>query len=372
MKKIIISGGGTGGHVFPALAIADALKRSGEEVEILFVGARGKMEMEKVPAAGYRVEGLPVRGFQRRLTWKNVLVLASLYKSLRAARRIVRDFRPDVVVGVGGYASGPVGRVAARRGIPLVLQEQNSHAGVTNRLLARRATAVCVAYEGMERFFGAGKVIFTGNPARAGLLQARDAREEGIAFHGLDPARKTVLVTGGSLGAGSVNRAMVAALGALAALEGAQVLWQCGGFYHAALERQLAGLLPANVVLLAFLERMDLAYACADLVVARAGAGTISELCLLGKAAVLVPSPNVAEDHQTRNARALVDKGAAVMIEDGEIEARLGETLRDLLDDDARRLALAGNARALGVADADERIARIILSIEKSNAKDHA
>jgi UDP-N-acetylglucosamine--N-acetylmuramyl-(pentapeptide) pyrophosphoryl-undecaprenol N-acetylglucosamine transferase len=276
----------------------------------------------------------------------------------------VKRFKPDVVVGVGGYASGPVGRVASRRGIPLVLQEQNSYAGVTNRLLAKRATKICVAYEGMERFFEAGKVIFTGNPVRAELLQSLHAREEGIAFHGLDPGKKTVLVTGGSLGAGSINRAMMNALEQFAAWEGVQLLWQCGSFYHAGLERQLAGRLPANVVLLPFLKRMDLAYACADLVVARAGAGTISELCLLGKAAVLVPSPNVAEDHQTKNALALVNKGAAVMIKDHEIQARLGETLRALLDDDERRLVLSRQVKTLGIADADERIARIILEIE--------
>ncbi|MDR2131244.1 MAG: undecaprenyldiphospho-muramoylpentapeptide beta-N-acetylglucosaminyltransferase [Odoribacteraceae bacterium] len=370
MRKIIISGGGTGGHVFPAIAIANALRRSGQEVEILFVGAEGKMEMEKVPEAGYPIEGLPVRGFQRRLTWKNVMVMVNLYKSMRAARRIVRHFRPDVVVGVGGYASGPVGRVAARRGIPLVLQEQNSYAGVTNRLLAKHAVKVCVAYEGMERFFGAGRVVFTGNPVRAELLQSLNAREEGIALHGLDPRKKTVLITGGSQGAGSINRAMERWLATMGAWEGVQVLWQCGSFYHAGLAARLEGQLPPNVVLLPFLKRMDLAYACADWVVARAGAGTISELCLLGKATVLVPSPNVAEDHQRKNALALVDKGAAVMIEDRAVEERLGTVLAELLEDDARRFALSMNIRALGIADADDRIARIVLAVGDKTEQD--
>ncbi|MDR1414500.1 MAG: undecaprenyldiphospho-muramoylpentapeptide beta-N-acetylglucosaminyltransferase [Odoribacteraceae bacterium] len=365
MKKVIISGGGTGGHIFPALAIANALKRSGQEVDILFVGAEGKMEMEKIPEAGYRVEGLPVRGFQRRLTWKNLIVLLNLYKSLRKARRIVKTFRPDVVVGVGGYASGPVGRVASRRRVPLVLQEQNSHAGVTNRLLAKRARTICVAYEGMERFFDPAKIVFTGNPVRRELLQSIGARDEGIAFHALDPAKKTALVTGGSQGAGTINRAMIKALTLLAARDNIQVLWQCGTLYHADLQRQLATTLPPNVTLLPFLKRMDLAYACADLVVSRAGAGTISELCLLAKAVVLVPSPNVAEDHQTRNALALVNKQAAIMIKDADIENALGATIIHLLDDDSRRLALSEKIRPLGIADADQRIADIILSITK-------
>jgi UDP-N-acetylglucosamine--N-acetylmuramyl-(pentapeptide) pyrophosphoryl-undecaprenol N-acetylglucosamine transferase len=369
MKKIIISGGGSGGHVFPAIAIANALEQSGEEVEILFVGAEGKIEMEKVPEAGYRVVGLPVRGFRRRLTWENVAVAVNLYRSLRKARRIVKQFRPDVVVGVGGYASGPVGRVASRAGIPLVLQEQNSYAGVTNRLLARRATRVCVAYEGMERFFGKEKTIFTGNPVREELARAN--REEGIAFHGLSSGKKTVLVTGGSLGAGSLNRAMEKWLDRFSMWEGVQVLWQCGGYYHAELERRLAGCLPSNVVLLPFLRRMDLAYACADVVVARAGACTISELAFLGKAAVLVPSPNVAEDHQKKNAMALVDKEAAVMVDDREIEARLGHALSALLNDDEKRCILSERIRELGVADAGERIARVILSIANDQLQDH-
>lgn len=363
MKRVIVSGGGTGGHIFPALSIANALKRLDPEVEILFVGAEGKMEMEKVPEAGYRIVGLPVRGLQRRLTFQNVKVLVNLWRSLRKAKRIIREFQPDAVVGVGGYASGPIGRVAAKAGVPLILQEQNSYAGVTNKILARRACRICVAYEGMERFFGSEKLVFTGNPVRKDLLEARLKREEGLALYGLDPARKTVLVTGGSLGAGTLNKAMAAYLKEIAAWEDVQVLWQCGGFYYEGLQRELAGRLPENVHLTAFLKRMDLAYACADVVVARAGAGTISELCLLGKAAVLVPSPNVAEDHQTKNAQALVEKGAAVMLRDAEAEEKLGGLLAELLRDGERRRLLEERIASLAIADSDEQIAREILNV---------
>lgn len=363
MKKVIISGGGTGGHIFPALSIANALKRLDKEVDILFVGAEGKMEMEKVPEAGYRIIGLPVRGLRRKLTLENVKVLWNLWRSLRRAKRIVREFRPDVVVGVGGYASGPVGRVAVKRGIPLVLQEQNSYAGVTNKLLAKHASKICVAYEGMERFFPADKVVLTGNPVRATLLQASGARAEGLAFYGLEAGRKTVLVTGGSLGAGSINQAVDAWVEALGGREDVQVLWQCGSYYHDKLVAAWKDRLPGNVKLMAFLKRMDLAYACADVVVARAGAGTISELCLLGKVAVLVPSPNVAEDHQTKNAMALVNKQAAVMIPDAEVVKRLPGVVDELLRDDARRQQLSEHIRALGMKDSDEVIAREILNI---------
>lgn len=327
MKKVIISGGGTGGHIFPALSIANALKRLNKDIEILFVGAEGKMEMEKVPEAGYKIVGLPVRGLQRKLTLNNLKVLWNLWRSLKKAKRVVREFKPDAVVGVGGYASGPIGKVATNAGIPLVLQEQNSYAGVTNKLLAKKAAKICVAYEGMERFFPKEKIIFTGNPVRKDLLNAVNERAEGIAFYGLDANKKTVLVTGGSLGAGSINKAMVRWLEKIAGWKDVQVIWQCGSYYHKELEEQLKGRMPENVKFMPFLKRMDLAYACADLVVARAGAGTISELCLLGKAVVLVPSPNVAEDHQTKNAMALVNKQAAVMVKDAEVVERLGEVM---------------------------------------------
>lgn len=365
MKKVIVSGGGTGGHIFPALSIANALKRLQPDIDILFVGAEGKMEMEKVPEAGYRIVGLPVRGLKRKLTLENVKVLFQLWKSLRKARRIIREFRPDAVVGVGGYASGPIGRMAAKAGVPLILQEQNSYAGVTNKLLAKKACKICVAYEGMERFFDARKIIFTGNPVRKDLLLAKDARKEGLTFYGLEPDKKTILVTGGSLGAGTLNKAMVRYLSDMAAWQDVQVLWQCGSYYYGQLQQELTGKLPANVKLLPFLKRMDLAYAAADVVVARAGAGTISELCLLGKAVVLIPSPNVAEDHQTKNALALVNKGAAVMVRDAEAEDRLKQVLLDLIGDDRRRAELQKNIADLAVRDSDEKIAREVLAVMK-------
>ena len=363
MKKIIISGGGTGGHIFPALSIANALKRLDKDIEILFVGAEGKMEMEKVPEAGYKIVGLPVRGLQRKLTLSNLKVLWNLWRSLKKAKRVVQEFKPDVVVGVGGYASGPIGKVAANAGIPLVLQEQNSYAGVTNKLLAKKAAKICVAYEGMERFFPKEKIIFTGNPVRKDLLNAANERAEGIAFYGLDANKKTVLITGGSLGAGSINKAMVRWLEKIAGWKNVQVIWQCGSYYHKELEEQLKGRMPENVKFMPFLKRMDLAYACADLVVARAGAGTISELCLLGKAAVLVPSPNVAEDHQTKNAMALVNKQAAVMVKDAEVVERLGEVMERLLQDDGERKSLSDHILTLAMKNSDEVIAREILKI---------
>ena len=363
MKRIIVSGGGTGGHIFPALSIANALKRLVPDIEILFVGAEGKMEMEKVPEAGYHIEGLPVRGLQRRLTFENIKVLINLWKSLRKAKKIIRDFKPDAVVGVGGYASGPIGRMAVKAGIPLILQEQNSYAGVTNKLLARKACRICVAYEGMERFFGNDKLVFTGNPVRKDLLQAQHNKEEGIAFYGLDPHKKTVLVTGGSLGAGTINKAVRKSLEKMATWKEVQVLWQCGNHYYEDLNRALEGKLPSNVHLLAFLKRMDLAYACADVVVARAGASTISELCLLGKTAVLIPSPNVAEDHQTKNAMALVNKGAAVMLKDAEAEEKFGQVLGDLLQNTEQCASLKTNIAGLAIPDSDEKIAMEILKM---------
>lgn len=366
MKRVIISGGGTGGHIFPALSIANALKRLDPNVDILFVGAEGKMEMEKVPEAGFQIIGLPVRGFQRRLTLENVKVLLNLWKSLRRAKQIIRDFKPNVVVGVGGYASGPIGREAVKAGVSLVLQEQNSYAGVTNKLLAKHAVRVCVAYEGMERFFGSDKVIFTGNPVRKDLLLSKNKREEGLDFYGLNVKKRTVLVTGGSLGARTLNQAMKKNIEKFSNLQNVQILWQCGSYYYEDLQRELKGKLPENICLTAFLKRMDLAYACADVVVARAGAGTISELCLLGKAAILIPSPNVAEDHQTKNAMALVEKGAAIMLKDAEAEEKFGDTLEHLLCDEGKLASLRASIGTLAVRDSDEKIAREILSLIKT------
>lgn len=369
MKKVIVSGGGTGGHIFPAISIANALKRMDKEIDILFVGAEGKMEMEKVPEAGYPIEGLPVRGLQRRLTFQNVKVLVNLWKSLRKAKKIIRRFQPDVVVGVGGYASGPIGRVAAKSGIPLVLQEQNSYAGVTNRLLAKRARKICVAYEGMERFFDPSRIVFTGNPVRKDLEGSGAKRQDGYEFYGLDPHKKTVLITGGSLGAGSLNKMMSENLGEIAQWKGVQFLWQCGSYYYKSLQEKLGTHLPEQVKLTAFLKRMDLAYACSDIVIARAGAGTISELCLLEKAVVLIPSPNVAEDHQTRNAMALVEKGAAEMIKDAEATERFVPVVSTLLQDKEKQETLRRNIAALAIRDSDEKIARVILDLIRERGK---
>lgn len=363
MKRVIISGGGTGGHIFPALSIAQALKRLAPDTDILFVGAEGRMEMEKVPEAGFPIVGLPVQGFRRKLTLANIRVLFDLWRSLRRARKIVASFAPDVVVGVGGYASGPIGRVAAKRGVPLVLQEQNSYAGVTNRLLAKKAARICVAYTGMERFFPAGRIVLTGNPVRASLLESAGDRLAGIAFYGLDAARKTVLVTGGSLGAGTINRAVREMMERLAGWNDVQLIWQCGSYYYPELEKELAGRLPEQVKLLPFLQRMDLAYACADLVVSRAGAATISELSLLGKPAILVPSPNVSEDHQTKNARALVEKEAALLIPDAQVSGTLGDTLERLLHDPESLESLSAHILRLGLPDSDLLIAQTILAL---------
>ncbi len=369
--RVLISGGGTGGHVYPAIAIADAIKALQPDAEIRFVGARGKLEMEKVPAAGYPIEGLRIAGFQRRLTWRNLLFPLLLLSSLWQARRILRRFRPDVVVGVGGYASGPVGEWAARMGIPLLLQEQNSYPGVTNRLLGRKARCICVAYEGMERWFPAEKLLLTGNPVRAEIFQGLETkRPEAARVFGLDPGRKTLFVFGGSLGARTLNQALVAMAESLRQRPEVQVLWQCGRLYAREMEQSATAALP-NVRLLPYVERMDLAYALADLVVARAGAITISELSLAGKAALLVPSPNVAEDHQTRNAEALVRNGAAVLLPDAAAERELGPRALQLLDEPETLERLQKNIRALARPDAAQRIAEQVLRLAH-NAAAHA
>ncbi len=364
-KRVIVCGGGTGGHIFPALSIANALRRLEPDIEILYVGALGRMEMEKVPEAGYKIIGLPVMGLQRKLTLQNIKVLFNLFKSLRMAKKILKEFKPDAVVGVGGYASGPMGKVAAKSGVPLLLQEQNSYAGVTNKLLGKRASKICVAYDGMERFFPADKIVKTGNPVRKDLLDALDHKAEAMEYYGLDSTKKTLLITGGSLGAGTINNAIENSLEKIAAWIDVQVLWQCGGYYYEALKARLADKLPKNVKLMPFLKRMDYAYAVADLVVARAGASTISELCLLGKAAILVPSPNVAEDHQTKNAMALVNKGAAVMVKDSEADKMLCSRVEQIIDNDEMLLSLRSEIKHLALYNSDEVIAKQVLDLMK-------
>lgn len=367
--KILIAGGGTGGHVYPAIAIADAIKKQAPDAEILFVGARGKLEMEKVPMAGYRIEALPVVGFQRKLTWRNLLFPVRLAQSWWKARRIVAAFDPDVAVGTGGYASGPALRVAASMGVPLVLQEQNAYAGVTNRLLASSAELICVAYEGMERYFPKEKLLLTGNPVRAELFRNLDGKRlEGRRFFCLDPDKPTVFVFGGSLGARTLNRALIAGTSQIAARPDVQWLWQTGRLYSADCEASETARQP-NVKALAFLDQMDLAYAAADVVVCRAGALSIAELCLAGKPALLVPSPNVAEDHQTRNAEALVVQNAARMLPDAEAVEKLVVQALALIDDHEARKELSENIRRLARPDAAEVIAAKVLEIARQRSK---
>lgn len=357
--KVLISGGGTGGHIFPALSIAGELRRRHPEAEILFVGALGRMEMERVPAAGYRIEGLPVAGFDRRRPWRNLGVVLKLMRSMRKARRIVRDFRPDVAVGVGGYASGPTLKAAQRRGIPTVLQEQNSYAGVTNKLLAKDATAICTAYEGMQRFFPASKITMTGNPVRAALTQCTLTQAQAKSKLGFDPTKPLLMVTGGSLGARTINQAVTRALPALAA-GGVQLLWQTGKIYADQCAAAASEYAQKGVHAQPFIDDMALAYRAADLVVARAGASTISELQLLGQPAILIPSPNVAEDHQTKNARALADRNAAVMIADAQATDRLANEVLMLLNNTKLLNTMAQNVAAMALPDAAAKIADII------------
>lgn len=358
--RVLVSGGGTGGHIFPAVAIAKAIKRRAPGAEILFVGAEGRMEMERVPAEGFNITGLPVAGFDRKRLWRNFKVLYKLWRSMRMARKVLRDFCPDIAVGVGGYASGPMLKEAQRKGIPTILQEQNSYAGVTNRLLAAKAEAICVAYDGMERFFPAERIVVTGNPVRSSLLECDADRDVACRNLGLDPLRPVVLVTGGSLGARTINESIAVSMDEIVAA-GAQILWQTGKLYYEECRKQVKG--HRHVYVMPFISDMGLAYRAADVVVSRAGAGTISELQLLGKPAVLVPSPNVAEDHQRKNAQALADRDAAVMILDSDARAHAGRAVIDLLTDTARREKLAANVRRMALTGSDDKIASIVFDI---------
>lgn len=361
-KKIIISGGGTGGHIYPAIAIADALRAALGEVDILFVGAEGRMEMEKVPQAGYPIVGLPIAGFQRKLTARNLLFPIKLLRSMRKARHVVQDFRPDIAVGVGGYASGPVLRVAHRLGIPTVIQEQNSYPGVTNKILARTASAICVAYEGTEQFFPAYRIRLMGNPVRQDINYLGGKRAEGYKLYGLDPDKKTILVMGGSLGAKTLNDALTNAFDLIAQHPDVQWIWQSGSFYKGLYDHSPLAMLP-NVINLSFIERIDLAYACADLVIGRAGALTISEICVAGLPSILIPSPNVAEDHQTKNAMALIRKDAALMISDADAPGKLVMQSLALVNQPDKLSQLATNALALGKPNAADDIAKVIIDL---------
>lgn len=358
--KVIISGGGTGGHVYPAIAIADAIKSLQPAADILFVGAQGKMEMEKVPEAGYPIEGLWISGLQRKLTADNLLFPFKLISSLLKARGIIGRFKPDVVVGVGGYASGPIMKAANRAGIPTIIQEQNGYAGLTNKLLAQQALRVCVAYPGMERYFPAQKLQFTGNPVRRDILSLQGLREPAAAHFGLAHDRPTLLVIGGSLGALTLNESMAAGVDRLLAA-GVQVIWQTGKFYYERYAAQFGNRQAEGLLLLPFLSRMDYAYACSDVVVSRAGALSISELCLAAKPSILVPSPNVAEDHQTKNAQALLGEDAALLVRDVEAREQLVDVALSLLQDPARQQQLSEAIARLGKPDAALDIARVVL-----------
>lgn len=362
--RIIITGGGTGGHVFPAIAIADALREKLPGVDVLFVGADNRMEMEQVPRAGYRIRGLPVRGFDRKRILRNFPVAVRLLRSLNMAAGIIREFNPDAVAGVGGYASGPVLRKACRKGIPTLIQEQNSWPGLTNRLLARRVDRICVAYEGMDRCFPPGKIVFTGNPVRKEIAGADlvAIRDEALAHFGLDPARKVLLLLGGSLGSRTMNEAVVAGLSLLEGA-GVQLLWQCGRFYIDRLRETLGTTPRSSFRLMDFISRMDLAYAAADLIISRAGAITLSELAHAGRPVILVPSPNVAEDHQTRNAMALARREAAAWIPDREATERLVREALDLLGNGDKSAQLAKNLASMAVEDAASRVAEEIIGI---------
>ncbi|MDH6303373.1 UDP-N-acetylglucosamine--N-acetylmuramyl-(pentapeptide) pyrophosphoryl-undecaprenol N-acetylglucosamine transferase [Parabacteroides sp. PF5-5] len=361
--RMIISGGGTGGHIFPAISIANAFKERFPNTEILFVGADNRMEMERVPAAGYKIVGLPVSGFDRSRLLNNIKVIGRLIKSLRLAKKTIREFKPDIAVGVGGYASGPTLWVAASLGIPTLIQEQNSYAGVTNKLLAKKASKICVAYDGMEKFFPAEKIVLTGNPVRSNLfLDTSGKKSEAYDYFSLSSEKKTILVVGGSLGARTINRSVQGVLDKIAA-SGIQLIWQTGRFYFNEAKEQLKNYDEASIRCMDFVTRMDYAYAVADLVISRAGAGTISELCLLKKPTVLVPSPNVAEDHQTKNALALVHKDAAVYVADKDAEETLLPTALALVNDDNRLRELSEHIAGLALPDSAEHIVDEIVKI---------
>lgn len=361
-KNIIISGGGTGGHVFPAISIANAIKQIDPDSNILFVGALGKIEMDKVPAAGYQIKGLPVAGLQRRITFKNIVFIFKLIKSLRLSKKIIKDFQPDVVVGVGGYASGPVLYMANRKNIPTLVQEQNSYAGITNKLLAKKAQKICVAYEGMEKYFPEEKIILTGNPIRQDLLDQMGSKTEAAEYFKMDKDKRTVLVIGGSLGARTINQSIMANMDKIGQSD-VQLLWQTGKYYYEDAKTVAEKSGYENIKVLDFIVRMDYAYSLADMIISRAGAGTISELELVGKPVVLVPSPNVAEDHQTKNALALVNKNAAIMVKDSNAKIELVDRVLNLAHDKDKMIDLSRNIKGMALRDSAKIIAEEVLKL---------
>ena len=358
MKRIILSGGGTGGHIYPAVSVAEALKRRfGDDVEILFVGAEGKMEMQTIPRLGYRIVGLPIAGLQRKLTLRNLALPMQVLRSLRRARAVIREFRPDIVVGFGGYASAPIVWMAQRMGIPTVIQEQNSYAGLVNKIVGGGAKSVCVAYDGMERFFNAGKIVMTGNPLRGSFSKGSIDRAEALKYYGFDGSLPVMLVVGGSLGTRTLNNMMKSWVMTLGGKAPVQVIWQTGRYYEAEMKQFLGHYPTENIWQGAFIDRMDYAYEIADVVVSRSGACTVSELCLAGKPTLFVPSPNVAEDHQTKNAQALVNKKAARMVADADaVDCGISTALRMIADKDELTM-LSKNISRLAVPDAADRVA---------------
>ena len=365
--NVLVSGGGTGGHIFPALSIANEVRRRYPDARILFVGAEGRMEMEKVPAAGYNIIGLPVSGFDRKHLLRNFKVMARLLKSMRLAKNILKDFKPAIAIGVGGYASGPMLKEAQKQGIPTLLQEQNSYAGVTNKLLAAKADCICVAYEGMERFFPQDKIVLTGNPVRRNLLECGASPEQARQAMGMDPNKKTILIIGGSLGARTINNAIIDGLAKIGEAYDVQLIWQTGKIYDQQCREALDASGVKNVAQMAFISNMDMAYRAADLVVSRAGASSISELQLLGKAAILVPSPNVAEDHQTKNALALSTRDAAILVPDADASAQLVDTMLATVADGEKIATLSGNVLQMALRDAAEHIVDEVEKIIEKN-----
>lgn len=366
--KIIISGGGTGGHIFPAVSIANAIMEKRPDTDILFVGALGRMEMQRVPAAGYKIEGLPICGFDRKNLLKNFAVLYKIWKSQRMAKKIIRKFQPMAAVGVGGYASGPTLNKCAAMGIPCLIQEQNSYAGVTNKLLAKKAQKICVAYEGMERFFPAEKIMMTGNPVRQSLLETTISHDEAVKQFGLDPAKKTILLVGGSLGARTINESIMRHLD-MVKESGVQFIWQTGNYYYASIQEEMKNHEDLPMLKVTdFISDMGAAYRAADLVISRAGAGSISEFCLIGKPVILVPSPNVAEDHQTKNAMALVNKDAALYVKDAEAPDTLLKLAIDTVNDNQKVEALSTNIKKLALPDSASIIADEVIKLAEGKA----
>lgn len=363
--KFIISGGGTGGHIYPAIAIANELKLRYPQAEFLFVGAMGKMEMQKVPQAGYKIEGLWIAGLQRRLTVDNVLFPVKLMSSLLKARTIIGKFNPDVVVGTGGFASGPLLQIAGIAGIPTLIQEQNSYPGITNKILGKRANVICVAYENLDKFFNRNKIVLTGNPVRQDLLKVRDNRDEALIFYNLDPSKKTVVILGGSLGARRINQ-LIASEAVNFAAQDVQVIWQCGKLYWEDYKHYND---TKNMQVLSFVDRMDLLYAAADIIISRAGASSVSELALAGKPTIFIPSPNVAEDHQTKNAMAIVEKEGAILLKESELESQFSKVFTNLLGDRNLQIKISDNFRKLATPDATSRIVDEIEKLIKNKIK---